>query len=258
MENFARPVLRLLLLASLPFMPGCQPGCQRPSPVLMLDNSSTVRIDTVFPNTPAGNLVREHVRASMGHGEDAEAQYQQSLTTLRAEPEAGQILYNAYRKVAPENYFYRNMIVEALKQLRSEGSLAYLNEIAADKIPADREPENAEIDTRQDEVVIRVTAVEGIALLAADSLAEAERSLRQLIGHEDLTVRQMATRGYLQSPFGNREEKIQELRQRLPQTEHWYITTEATDIKKVAHPAMPEQFDLPKKQSENAPKIKQK
>ena len=72
---------------------------------------------------------------------------------------------------------------------------------------------------------IRITAVEGIALLAADSLAEGERSLRQLIGHEYLTVRQMATRGYLQSPFGNREEKIQELRQRLPQTEHWYITT---------------------------------
>ena len=37
-----------------------------------------------------------------------------------------------------------------------------MSSIAQEKIPPDRLPENAGIDTRQDEVMIRITAVEGI------------------------------------------------------------------------------------------------
>ena len=258
MAHLLNMVRKLLLLAFLSCLVGCQNGCQSQPAALTLDKSSTVKIDSVFPNTRVGNLVREHLRTSMGYGEGAEAIYQQSLTNLRNEPEAAQILHDGYKKVAPENYFYRTLIVETLKQLRSSQSLTYLADIAQEKIPANRSPENVEHNTRQDEVVIRITAVEGITLLAVDSSAEAERVLTQLLGSEDLSVRQMAARGYLQSRLGNVQEKMQYLRQRLPKEEHWYITTEATDIKKVAHPAMPAKFDLPSNPSNNAPKIKEK
>ena len=109
----------------------------------------------------------------------------------------------------------------------------------------------------KDEVVIRVTAVEGLSMLAAQRSQEADDLLLRLIStHEDLTVRQMAARGYLASPLGNAKERAQRLRQVLPAREHWYITTELTNIRRVPHPAMPATFDLDTKRGANAPQVK--
>lgn len=257
MNTFLKPILGYILLVCICCLISCQSGNQEPSSTLTLDGSSTTQVDAVFPNTPTGKLIKEHLQLSMGYGEDAEGKYQRSLTKLRGEPEAAQTLYRGYKEIAPEHYLYRSMIVEALKQVRSEASLGILNTIASERIPKDQYPENAEINTQQDEIVIRITAVEGISLLAKDSVADAEKLLTTLIGHTDLSVRQMATRGYLQSPFGNVEEKIKELLERLPKEEHWYVTTQTTNIKTVQHPKMPEEFDLPTNDSSDSPKIKQ-
>jgi hypothetical protein len=66
----------------------------------------------------------------------------------------------------------------------------------------------------------------------------------------------MATRGYLASPFGNVQEKQQRLRRTLPSQEHWYITTERTDIRAVPYPQMPAKFNLEAKRTTNPPEVK--
>ncbi|WP_103068124.1 hypothetical protein [Aquimarina sediminis] len=257
MNYFFKPILGFVLAICTFGITGCQSSDQEPSSSLSVDSSSTTRVDAVFPNTPDGKLIKEHLKVSMGFGKDAEEKYQNSLTHLRANPEVAQILYKGYKEIALEHYLYRTMIVEAIKQIRSEASLDYLNMIASERIPKDQFPENAEINTQQDEIVIRITAVEGISLLAKDSIASAEKLLTKLIGHNDLTVRQMATRGYLHSPFGNQEEKTKKLLERLPKEEHWYVTTSTTDIKKVKHPEMPDKFDFPRNNNTESPKIEQ-
>lgn len=244
------------LFILLLFAAGCRSGEKKEQSQLAEDSSSTVKLDTIFPNTAAGKIVQDHIRASMGQGEDAEARYQQSLSLLRKEPGAGEALYATYAKVPEQYYFLRTLLVEGLKELHAPDALNYLTEIANQKIPANRHPESAEINTRQDEVVIRITAVEGISALAADSVEAAEKILTALIDHEDLTVRQMAVRGYLHSKFGNAKEKIEVLRRRLPQQEHWYITTDTTNIRKIQHPKMPEEFKLESKNPTTPPKIK--
>ena len=238
------------------FTAGCRSGEKKEQSQLAEDSSSTVKLDTIYPNTAAGKVVQEHIRASMGQGEDAEARYQQSLSLLRKEPGAGEALYITYTKVPEQYYLMRTLLVEGLKELHSPDALKYLTEIANQKIPANRLPENAEINTRQDEVVIRITAVEGISALAADSVEAAEKVLIALTGHEDLTVRQMAVRGYLGSKFGNPKEKIETLRRRLPEQEHWYITTDTTNIRQVPHPKMPDNFKLEPTNPTTPPKIK--
>lgn len=256
MKNLENTVAKFFLLVGLFTLIASQAGCQRGKSVLSLDSSSQSQLEKLYPNTPAGERVKEHMHASMGHGEDAEAKYQESLTRIRAEPGAADALYETYRKVPAENYMLRTMLTEGLKELRSPGALAHLNDIAKEKILADRYPENTEIDTRTDEVVIRITAVEGIAILAANRSADAENTLLELTGHEDLTVRQMAARGYLNSPLGNVEEKLQLLRRKLPPSEYWYLTTKSTDIKQVQHPEMPAQFKLETKNPTDAPQVK--
>lgn len=249
-----RSIYSLFIL--LLFAAGCRSDEKKEQSKLAEDSSSTINLDTIYPNTAAGKVVQEHIKASMGNGEDAEARYQQSLGLLRKEPGAGEALYSTYLKVPEQNYFLRTLLVEGLKELHAPDALRYLSEIANQKIPPNRVPESAEINTRQDEVVIRVTAVEGISALAADSVEAAEKELTGLIAHEDLTVRQMAVRGYLNSKFGNAKEKIEMLRRRLPQQEHWYITTDTTNIRQVPHPKMPDNFKLEPKNPTTPPKIK--
>lgn len=247
---------RFLLLVGFCALMLSETGCQRGRSVLSVDSTSQSQIDKLYPMTPAGQRVKEHMNASMGHGEDAEARYQESLTRLRAEPGAADALYETYRKIPAENYLLRTMLTEGLKELRSSSALAHLNNIAREKIPIDQRPEDTEVDTRRDETVIRITAVEGISILAANRSEEADKMLFELTGHDDLTVRQMAARGYLNSPIGNVEEKLQVLRRKLPESEHWYLTTKTTDIKQVQHPEMPKEFKLEAKTPTDAPQVK--
>lgn len=172
MKRTVYPLLLLLLFAA-----GCRSGEKKEQSQLAEDPASTVKLDTIYPNTPAGKIVQEHIKASMAQGEDAEARYQQSLNLLRKEPGAGEALFTTYSKVPEQYYFMRTLLVEGLKELHAPDALKYLSEIAWQKIPANRYPENAELNTRQDEIIIRVTAVEGISKLAADSVEAAEKTL---------------------------------------------------------------------------------
>ena len=241
-----------LLLIVISF---CTIGCADKGAELVLDETSTINVEDLLPNNNTGNLIKQHLRLAMGSGADAEANYQQSLQRLKANPEAGRVLYDTYKKVPAQHYMYRTMLVEALKQQRLPASIAFLNEIASNRIPEDNAPRNAEIDTRIDEIIIRITAVEGLTLLASDSLVGASNALMGLINHEDLTVRQMAARGYIKSPVGSAVEKIDALREKLPQNEHWYLSLEDTNIKKVDHPEMPEKFEIIEKEVKNSPKV---
>jgi len=235
----------------------CTVSCADKGASLELDETSTINVEDFLPNTNTGNLIKQHLRLAMGSGADAEANYQQSLQRLKANPEAGRVLFNSYKKVPAQHYMYRTMLVEALKQLQSSASMAYLNEIASERIPKDTAPQNAELDTRIDEIVIRITAVEGLTLLASDSLIDASSALMGLTSHADLTVRQMAARGYIKSPVGSVVEKIDVLRSKLPKSEHWYLSLEDTNIKTVEHPEMPDEFEIIEKEVKNSPKIKQ-
>lgn len=229
---------------------------QENSSVLTFDESSVISIEEIFSGVPSGNLIKEHISLSMGFGKDAEEKYQRSLSILRQQRDISESLFEIYKKVPAENYLYRTMIVEALKELYTDSSLKYLYEIATIRIPRDTQPENEEINTQMDEIIIRLTAVEGIGILAIHKNEEAENALIELIDHQDLSIRQMAVRSYLLSPFGNIEEKKKELYEKLPKEEYWYITETTTDIRKVEHPEMPETFNLKVNEYKETPKVR--
>src|SRR4030095_9758167 len=112
-------------------------GCQRTKSVLSGDSTSQSQIETLYPNTPAGQRVKEHMSASMTFGED---------------PGPADVLLETYRKIPAKNYLLRTMLIEGLKELRSPAALAHLNDIARAKIPEDQSPEDTEVDTRTDEL----------------------------------------------------------------------------------------------------------
>ena len=151
-------------------------------------------------------------------------------------------------------------MVEALKEMRSEDALAQLYRIATAPIPKDRLPEDTEVDTRENETVIRITAVQGLSTLAANSSIKADNLLLELVGHDDLTVRQMAARGDPGSAVGDPGEKLKVLQEKIPKEEHWYPTTKLTDIRTVPHPDVLPDLDLAtflKQTSDEGPKVKE-
>ena len=210
-------------------------------------------MDQIYPQTPEGELLKSHMNVATGHGENAEEAYQNSLRTLRENAEMPVTIIETYKKVPVEQYFLRTMLVEALKECRNPRGLKFLDEIASEPIGADLRKEDEEWNTQQDEEIIRITAIEGISILAAAKDKNAEQSLRAYFKNDNLSIRQMAVRGYL--AYGSFERKSGELKELIPAEEHWYIA-QPTDIQQVEHPEMPETFDLKKNTNSQSPKIK--
>lgn len=235
-------------------------GCAGPEYTLEYSGPSPGAGDVVYPKTPAGRQIKQHLTAMAAVGVDAEANYQQSLASLRANPEVTPVLADVYSAIPEEDYFRRTLIVETLKEMRSLKVLPYLSRIATAPIPEDRLPENTEVNTREAEIVIRITAIQGLSILAANSSAEANDLLLELVGHDELTVRQMAARGFLGSSIGDEREKLKVLYERVPKQEHWYLTTKPTEIRKVQHPDVLPEFDLDallKLKSDKAPRTEE-
>jgi hypothetical protein len=221
-------------------------ACERPTDELMTPAApGTPQGEEAFPSTPTGAQVRAHLAASVGTGENAEGAYQDTLAALRSNPEAATAIAETYRRTPEELYLQRQLLVQTLKDLRIAEALNALDEIAAQPIPAERFPaENAEYSSREEELIIRAAALEGILALGAVDEAAGQRVARYL-DHEELTMRQLAVRGWLAAVDGDaRAARAAELRARLPVTEHWLITAEPTDIRTVPHPDLPDRFDL--------------
>jgi len=235
-------------------------GCSEPEYTLKNPGSSPGSGDAVYPKTPVGKQIKEHLTTMAGVGVDAEANYQSSLAAMRSNPEVLPVLAEIYEALPEEDYFRRTLVVETLKELRSAGALPHLIRVANAPIPEDRIPDNTEINTREDEIVIRITAVQGLSVLAARDSSEANDQLLKLVAHDDLTVRQMAARGFLGSSIGSTEEKLSQLRKMVPKEEHWYLTTTTTPIREVHHPEVLPDFDLKAfmdKKSQKAPKTEE-
>jgi hypothetical protein len=233
-------------------------GCSEPQHTLEYPGPTPGSGDAIYPKTPAGQQIKEHFTAMAGVGKDAEANYQKSLAAMRANPALTPVLMEVYDAIPEEDYFRRTLVVETLKEMHSADALPYLVRIANATIPIDRLPKNTEMDTRESEIVIRITAVQGLSTLAAGNSKAASDSLLKLVGHSDLTVRQMAARGYLGSSLGNKDENLKRLQKLIPKEEHWYLTTQLTEIRKVHHPEVLPDFDLAafmKRQSDKAPKV---
>lgn len=232
-------------------------GCSKPEYTLEYSGPSPGSGDAIYPKTPTGQQIKQHLTAMAGVGEDAEANYQKSLAAMRANPDVTPALAKVYAAIPEEDYFRRTLVVEALKEMRAVDALPSLARIANAPIPEDRLPENTEVNTRENEIVIRITAVQGLSVLAVQESHEANDLLLKLVGHDDLTVRQMAARGYLGSSVGSADEKLKQLFEMVPKEEHWYLTTKLTEIREVQHPEVLPDFDLEafmKRQSDSAPR----
>lgn len=222
-------------------------ACTPPPDELGSDLGETRQGEDAFPNTITGKAVRMHIDTIVAVGEGAEADYQRSLAELRQMPGAADVAFVAYQATDETLYLQRQLLLATLADLEVPDALAHLDSIVAQLIPPERfTAEDAEYSTYVEELMIRSLAMEGIARQARPG-NEADELIEKYIAHPELTLRQIAIRGYLSVATSGfeRDRRTERVRKILPREEHWLLTAEQTDPRTVLHPEMPERFDLP-------------
>jgi hypothetical protein len=153
------------------------------------------------------------VSAMGGVGRDAEREYQKALRSMRAAgarlmPELAEL----YRKIPGARFADRWSVVQLLAELEDEAALELLTEIAGEPLPrAPRGKKQHEL-TAAREVVIRTTAVEGIARLARAGSAGASDALLDRATSSIFSVKRAAAQAFIEA---NGESALRRLRRRL-------------------------------------------
>jgi len=149
-----------------------------------------------------GELVAQTVVTLMAaSGADAEQAYQENLDLLRERADDAVAAVGAqYDALEEDQYSERWSVIQLLTDLRHATSVRLLGDVLRRPIPPERSPDPAHgLSTVGEEIIIRTTAVEALARLAADGDSAAKDLLLAQTRHEVFSVRRAAVQGIADS-----------------------------------------------------------
>ncbi|MET0981702.1 MAG: hypothetical protein ABWY02_06350 [Telluria sp.] len=173
----------------------------------------------------AGRL-RDMLAGMYAHGDDADERYSSAVEALRDQPEQTMVAIAAEYGSAAADYPKRRALVAAAGTLAHEHALPFLASVALSDIPQEGAADPHSFSTVQEETIIRMAAVEGIAAHAAKGDGRAIELLLRCVASPSFSVRRAAVTGLIESPHaaGLRSE----LEQMVPKEQHFIF-----DLKKV-------------------------
>jgi hypothetical protein len=188
----------------------------------------------LFPDTPIGQKLRNHMNVLTLPAEtleEADSRYAKSLGELRKDPkEVIKLLAEAYRNIEENRYFERWGLVKTLGDLRNDEAYTTLSSIAKSAIPVEKSEDLHHFSTQEEEQIIRLPAVEGLAALASQGHKAAERDLLNLAVeplYPYFAVKKRAIKGYLKAGRDTKA-RIRFLKSKLPLDLHEIVTLEVT------------------------------
>ncbi len=235
---------------------------------------SAPRDSVVFPNTSMGNQLRDHmmiVALPAETIEEADAKYNGSLTELKKNPqEAINLLNEAYQKTEARHYFNRWGIVKTLGDLQNAHAIEPLTKIALSRIPPETSEDLHHFSSQEEEVVIRIRAIEGLGVIAKSGDKIADETLLRIAldsAIDNSAMQLRAIKAYLRAGK-NTDERIRSLKSKLNTGMHDIITVAVTNpdefvknmesIKKLSDKkTKSESFDKKRESETSSPKVKQ-
>ncbi|MEQ1557847.1 MAG: hypothetical protein ABL933_02760 [Methyloglobulus sp.] len=173
-------------------------------------------------NTEAGILIRDYLRIAFS-GENV-TDDSEKVTIERMRQNLSIVLEElnfVYNSIALEAYDARWAIVYCATKLESPAVLAFLNDIVRSSIPPEESRNIHLYSTVAEENTIRMRALEGIRILAANENKDAQDSLVSFLQLSSLSLRIAASQALIHLPDGeNNRTRIQE---QLPTSEHYFI-----------------------------------
>jgi hypothetical protein len=180
----------LLILAGA-FVSACKDAGDEPEEVTgPVDDRDELR----FPDTPAGQALTAHIEAIGATGPSAESDYQASLQALRQQAaEVVPLLAQAYDDTDRSLYATRWALVETAAELRVAPARDLLIRLATEPVPAAEPGRHDEVSLRNEESVLRMTAIRGLGYLAVED-ETASGVLVKLVQSDVPAVREEALR----------------------------------------------------------------
>jgi HEAT repeat protein len=179
----------------------------------------------------AVRLVQAHVDRGLGA---TDGEYLQSLSDLRAQPNAADTIRDSYQKTPQEHHLKRWLLADALGSLDGPQANALLAEIASAPVPEPVGDDKSRQVYRQ-EIQIRFRALDGLGRLARRGQSDALAALRECMTSPNFGVRRMAAEAYVGSPRD--PQRVREARAILPPVDHW-VTDDLPPLPHLARPPM--------------------
>ena len=150
-------------------------------------------------------------------GPGAAAAYQTALQQLRGfGPDAVNALDAGYRAAHPDDYSTRKLMAEILAELESPEALPALTEIARTPVPKPQRVPDESLNPFAEESVIRMVAIRGIGVFAAQD-PKAQETLLALLASDAAPVREEAARAlWSASAAMTDESRRSSIRERIP------------------------------------------
>ena len=140
----------------------------------------------------------EAINRMGGAGDEAESCYQRTLDSLaRQAKEATQALATENSKLPPALYLDRWALLQLMAELKHESALDFIDQLLGSRLPPEDSKDPESLSTVGEEVMIRTTAVDAVARMAADGSPRALEVLLRHVGHDNFSVKRAAIQAYV-------------------------------------------------------------
>jgi hypothetical protein len=200
--------------------------------------------------TPLKKELRAHIAGAQTPGTgDAETR-QTSLRRLRARAQDfTKAAREMYRESRREDYLHRWSLVHTMGELATPAAAEALAEIATSPLPAATEPGGHDSSPNEEEGLIRMRAVSGLARLARSGDPDARAALKRCLASPDRAARATAVHEWLDSAAAlgqTREDVRREIAARLTPADAWMLSLRAGRLETDGH-IVPSAESAPKK-----------
>jgi hypothetical protein len=166
-------------------------------------------------------------------GEDAEDRYHQALEGLRSRaPEIMVALVGAYAKASESDYPHRHALVQVASALRHDAALPFLSVVVSSPFPEEQSEDTDSFSTVAEETIIRMSAVDGIAVLASKGNKEAIEALMSFLTIPSFSIRRASVMGLLDAGDGRRLRK--RMRALIPEDQHFIFDLKKAYVREAA------------------------
>ena len=165
-------------------------------------------------------------------GENAQADYEEALAQLRAQPEETIAeIARVERLIVEENYPARAALVFTASELRHPAALPFLTNFVQTRIPRERSHHVHTFSTVTEETILRTTAVAGVEQLALADNGDALEALFTFLEVPSLSVRRAAVQAILATKEGPRlRTRVAAL---LPANQQFLLDIQRVDVHSV-------------------------
>lgn len=148
--------------------------------------------------SPAGQLLLNYLTAINAAGDDAEGVYKEAVAAMRERPE--DVIAEIARmesRVRASDYSGRWGLIYAASELHHPAALPYFRSVVLTPIPPEESDDPHAFSTVAEETILRTTAVDGVARLAAEGHKAATEALFSFLSVPSISIKRASVQGLL-------------------------------------------------------------